>query len=123
MILLSNCQEPKLNASVRRDRLGGAVKARLGGGSNSNDSAGAPARRANNHKDNATGPCPVILMRSKSALTHQRLNVVRLARYLRGQQLTAFFGDQGIVLDPNADIVELARYVGRGLHINAGLNR
>src|SRR5690606_28921360 len=56
------------------------------------------------------------------SFAHQGLDFARIHRHAAGDELAALVGDQRIVFDADAYVVELARHVVGGAHINARLD-
>src|SRR5256885_6238013 len=66
-----------------------------------------------------TGP---VVGRLALSVTHQGFYLVGLHGHTARDQLAARLGDDGIVLDADADVVELLGHAGRRAHVDARLD-
>src|SRR6266403_1501170 len=71
-----------------------------------------------------TGPAPWMRTSvSGAGIAHQRLDVLDALRRFGGNHLAAALGDEDVVLDTDADVVQRLWHIAGGTDIEAGLDR
>src|ERR1700694_678030 len=82
-----------------------------------------PVSRSAKASVQPTGPAPWMRTSvSGAGIAHQRLDVIDALRRFGGDHFAAAFGDQDVVLDADADVVQRFRHIVGGTDIEAWLD-